>query len=113
MIYFVKQSEIRNAIKNYLKTEGKDSNVTYEELVTTYPIGSDALLPYIIFNYAKIHEIDENKNIEEQLKQFKISFKEFAMYLVFYKLDYNSKNDYNLTYTIAETIVSVNNNLKI
>lgn len=68
MIYFVKQSEIRNAIKNYLKTEGKDSNVTYEELVTTYPIGSDALLPYIIFNYAKIHEIETIVSVNNNLK---------------------------------------------
>lgn len=68
MIYFVKQSEIRNAIKNYLKTEGKDSNVTYEELVTTYPIGSDALLPYIIFNYAKIHEAETIVSVNNNLK---------------------------------------------
>lgn len=85
-------------------------------MTTTYPNSSGALLPYIIFNYTTIYEIDENKNIEEQLKKFKISHKEFMLYLVFYKRDFNYNEicnkifNYSNCYIIGDTIVEMTNN---
>ena len=114
MIYFAKQTEVKKAFNEYIKNEGKDSSISYEELMTENQCGCDALLPYILFNYVEIYEIDENENIIEQLKGIKVSFKDFMLYLAFYDLDYDVKPDYDLCYYIAQTLVKVqNNNLKV
>lgn len=95
MIFYIKESKLKKIYNKHV---------------------SDSLLVYILkeqcFLDKDIIIINTKKNIEKQLKDNNISFKEFALYTAFYgeHSDKSELRDDLYAWKIAETIVKANIN---